>query len=155
MTGPQQNTLDQQAATMYCPQCGQAMRIAPEHQQTTVACPHCDHAIVPWHTLNAAGGQAAKPTPPTAPPYGGPQVGPPRDPNVVYSWRNRWIAGVLGIVLGSLGVHRFYLGFPGIGILQIILTVITFGIAGIWGFIEGILCLVGAMRDAEGRPLSD
>jgi TM2 domain-containing membrane protein YozV len=72
-----------------------------------------------------------------------------------YSWRNRWVAGALGILLGGLGVHRFYLGFTGVGIIMVILCVCTAGIvSGVWGFIEGILCFCGAMRDVDGRPLS-
>jgi len=72
-----------------------------------------------------------------------------------YSWRNRWIAGALGVLLGTFGVHRFYLGFTGIGILQIVLILPTAGLSGIWGFIEGILCFCGAMRDVDGLPLRD
>ena len=71
------------------------------------------------------------------------------------STRNKWIAGVLGVMLGYLGVHRFYLGFVGIGVLQIVLTCCTFGIAGIWGMIEGFLCFFGVMRDVDGLPLQD
>ena len=71
-----------------------------------------------------------------------------------FSGRSRIVAGVLGIVLGGIGVHRFYLGSVGIGILQIILTIITFGIAGLWGFIEGIIILAGGnWRDSSGKPL--
>ena len=72
-----------------------------------------------------------------------------------YSWRNRWIAGALGVLLGTFGVHRFYLGYTGIGILQAVLALPTFGVSGIWGFIEGILCFCGAMRDVNGLPLRD
>jgi TM2 domain-containing membrane protein YozV len=72
-----------------------------------------------------------------------------------YSPRRKLVAGLLGIFLGSLGVHRFYLGFVGLGIVQIIVTLMTGGIGGIWGFIEGILCLTGNLHDVEGRPLRD
>lgn len=70
--------------------------------------------------------------------------------------KSRIVAGVLGLFLGWCGVHRFYLGFTGVGIAQIIVTVCTLGVGGIWGFVEGILYLVGALTvDAEGRPLRD
>lgn len=70
--------------------------------------------------------------------------------------KSKVVAGVLGIVLGEWGVHRFYLGYVGIGIAQIIVTIFTMGIGGIWGFIEGILILTGSMnKDAKGRPLKD
>lgn len=65
-------------------------------------------------------------------------------------------AGLLGIFLGGLGIHRFYLGYVGIGIAQIIVTLITFGIGGIWGFIEGIMILTDVIdKDAKGMPLRE
>lgn len=70
--------------------------------------------------------------------------------------KSKLAAGLLGIFVGEFGIHRFYLGFTGIGIVQIIVTIITFGIGGIWGFIEGILILAGSMdKDAKGRPLKE
>jgi TM2 domain-containing membrane protein YozV len=63
------------------------------------------------------------------------------------------VAGLLGIFLGGLGIHRFYLGFVGIGIVQIIVTLCSCGYGHIWGLIEGIICLCGGMRDADGREL--
>ena len=72
------------------------------------------------------------------------------------SWRNRCVAGILGVLLGSLGLHRFYLGYTRIGVLQICLTFCTMGYAGIWGFIEGVLILVGMrIRDVGGLPLRE
>jgi TM2 domain-containing membrane protein YozV len=71
--------------------------------------------------------------------------------------KSRLVAGLLGILLGGLGVHRFYLGYIGIGIAQIIVTICTFGVGHFWGLIEGILILTGSTitTDAEGRPLKD
>ncbi len=70
--------------------------------------------------------------------------------------KSRIAAGLLGIFLGSFGIHRFYLGFHGVGVLQLILTFVTFGVAGIWGFIEGIVILAGGFpADANGVPLRD
>jgi len=70
--------------------------------------------------------------------------------------KSRIAAGILGIVLGGLGVHRFYLGYVGIGIAQIAVTLVTCGIGALWGFIEGILILTGSIdKDAKGQPLRD
>ncbi len=69
--------------------------------------------------------------------------------------KNKLVAGLLGIFLGGLGVHRFYMGYIGIGVLQLILCICTFGMSSIWGFIEGIICLCGGMRDADGYELCD
>jgi TM2 domain-containing membrane protein YozV len=75
-----------------------------------------------------------------------------------YEQKSKIVAGILGILLGSLGIHRFYLGYTKIGIIQIVVTFVTIGFGGIWGFIEGIMILVGAdpfKRDANGVPLKD
>jgi TM2 domain-containing membrane protein YozV len=70
--------------------------------------------------------------------------------------KSKLVAGLLGILVGGLGVHRFYLGYIGIGIAQIAVTLVTCGLGGIWGLIEGILILVGNMNtDAQGRPLKE
>ncbi|GHC43096.1 NINE protein [Ulvibacter litoralis] len=51
------------------------------------------------------------------------------------------IAGILAIVIGSLGIHKFILGYTKEGIIQIIITVVTCGLGGIIGLIEGIIYL--------------
>lgn len=71
------------------------------------------------------------------------------------SHRSKVLAGVLGLLLGTFGVHRFYLGYTGIGMLQLILGICSCGISGIWGFIEGIIILTGGMQDVDGRDLRD
>ena len=69
--------------------------------------------------------------------------------------KSRLAAGLLGIFLGGLGVHNFYLGYVGKAIAQILLS-FCLGIGAIWGFIEGILILTGNIdKDANGVPLAD
>lgn len=74
--------------------------------------------------------------------------------------KSKIAAGLLGIFLGSLGVHNFYLGFTGKAIAQLLISLLSCGllswVSAIWGLIEGILYLTGSMdRDAEGNPLKD
>jgi TM2 domain-containing membrane protein YozV/ribosomal protein S27E len=71
--------------------------------------------------------------------------------------KSKIVAGLLGVFLGGWGVHRFYLGYIGIGIAQIVVTLVTCGIGSVWGLIEGILILTGSSitTDANGRPLRD
>lgn len=57
-------------------------------------------------------------------------------------------AGVLAILLGYLGVHKFYLGYTVAGIIQLCLTFLC-GIGGIIGVIEGILYLVKSDDEFE------
>ncbi|MBA2872776.1 TM2 domain-containing membrane protein YozV [Anoxybacillus calidus] len=54
--------------------------------------------------------------------------------------KNKVVAGVLAILLGGLGIHKFYLGKLGQGILYFIFA--WTGIPSIIGLIEGILYLV-------------
>lgn len=79
------------------------------------------------------------------------------DPRVVapgYVSKSKTTAGLLGIFLGGLGIHRFYLGFTNIGIAQIIVTAVTFGFGALWGLVEGILILTGRIdKDAAGNSL--
>jgi TM2 domain-containing membrane protein YozV len=65
-----------------------------------------------------------------------------------------------GILLGSLGVHNFYLGYIGKGVAQLLITVLSCGwlwiVSWIWGLIEGIMILSGSTKtDANGVPLRD
>jgi ribosomal protein L40E len=56
---------------------------------------------------------------------------------------------VLSIVLGSLGVDRFYLGYVGLGLLKLF----TLGGCGIWSLIDIILIATGNLKDAQGYEL--
>lgn len=49
------------------------------------------------------------------------------------------VAGILGILLGAFGVHKFYLGYTKEGIIQIILSFLCLG--GVIGLVEGIIYL--------------
>lgn len=55
------------------------------------------------------------------------------------------IAGILGILLGALGIHKFVLGYTKQGLIMLLLTILTLGLAGFIigtiGLVEGILYL--------------
>jgi TM2 domain-containing membrane protein YozV len=57
------------------------------------------------------------------------------------------LCGILGILLGSLGIHKFILGYTKEGVIQIVVSVLTCGIGGIIGFIEGIIYLTKSDED--------
>ncbi|MDD4915613.1 MAG: TM2 domain-containing protein [Methylococcales bacterium] len=68
--------------------------------------------------------------------------------------KSRIVAGLLGIAFGAIGLHRFYLGFYGLGLAQIAVTFLTGGYGVVWGFVEGALILLGHIyKDAKGRHL--
>lgn len=55
-------------------------------------------------------------------------------------------AGILAILLGTLGIHKFYLGYSKEGIIQLILGLLC-GIGGLIGLIEGIIYLTKSDED--------
>lgn len=60
-------------------------------------------------------------------------------------------AGICGILLGSLGVHKFILGYTNAGLIMLLSTVLTCGIAGVVfgviGLVEGIIYLTKSDDD--------
>ena len=80
--------------------------------------------------------------------------------------KSKLAAGLLGIFLGQFGVHNFYLGYTQKAIIQLVLTIVGYVLCcifvgiffvvatAIWGFVEGILILVGKINtDGNGIPL--
>ncbi|MFB9109554.1 TM2 domain-containing protein [Flavobacterium gyeonganense] len=57
------------------------------------------------------------------------------------------LAGVLGIVLGGFGVHKFVLGYTQEGIIQLVVTLVTCGMGSLIGFVEGIIYLTKTDED--------
>lgn len=148
---------------LYCPQCGKSMVVAPRHTRATIGCPHCRHpfrpaAITPLGSPNHLTSRSA----------GSPSPIHPPSPSAWHGEaKSRVVAGLLGVFLGAFGLHRFYLGYNGVGAIQLTLTLAGLLLAApwcgpficctpfvaVWGFTEGIFCLLGWMGDADGRPL--
>lgn len=77
--------------------------------------------------------------------------------------KSKMAAGILGILLGGLGIHNFYLGHTGKALAQLLITVLSFGflavVSSIWGLIEGVLIMTSSPGtkwsfDAQGNPLT-
>lgn len=106
-----------------CKYCGEKLAVAPPPQAPQYAPP-----------------QNQQYAPPQAPP----QYMPPQAPygmpiNTPYNKKSKTTAGILAILLGGLGIHKFYLGRVGLGILYILFCW-TY-VSAIIGLIEGIIYL--------------
>lgn len=76
--------------------------------------------------------------------------------------KSKLVAGLLGIFLGGLGIHNFYLGNTSKAVAQLLIGILgsclVVGplVSGVWGLIEGIMILTGKIdKDAKGNPLKD
>jgi TM2 domain-containing membrane protein YozV len=65
------------------------------------------------------------------------------------SEKKRLVALLLCFFLGTIGIHRFYVGKVGTGVLMIL----TAGGMGIWTLIDFIMIIVGSFKDKEGALL--
>ncbi len=128
------NQMDPQAVV--CVKCG-----VPAGQGNNY-CPHCGAQTAPDAAVCTQCGVAfAQPVP-------------------VGEQKSKMAAGLLGIFLGALGIHNFYLGYTGKAVAQLLISVLSCGFLAvaseIWGLVEGIQILTGSIKtDAKGIPLKD
>lgn len=83
----------------------------------------------------------------------------------VISDKSKGVAAVLCFFLGALGIHRFYVGKVGTGVLMLLLTAIggattafivgwfILGFEGLWEIIDFIRILFGKMKDGQGKRI--
>ena len=78
------------------------------------------------------------------------------NPHALTDWKTlgadkKLVAGILAILVGSLGVHKFILGYTTEGVIMLLVTVLTCGIAGVVmsvvGIVEGIMYLTKSDED--------
>lgn len=56
---------------------------------------------------------------------------------------------LLCVLLGVFGVHRFYVGKVGTGIIQLL----TLGGLGIWALVDLIMIATQTFKDSDGLPI--
>ena len=66
--------------------------------------------------------------------------------DITASGKSQIVALILAILVGALGIHRFYLGYTGIGIIQLL----TAGGCGIWALIDIIRIATGDLKPKDG-----
>ena len=126
----------------FCKECGAPLETAPQqasYEQNSP--PPGPQSAPPPYAYQ--GSQWNSPPPP----YDAPLNGPPYVE--VISASSRWVALLLCIFLGGLGVHRFYVGKIGSGIVYLL----TGGVFGIGWLVDLIMIACGSFTDASGAPL--
>lgn len=140
---------------MYCKNCGNTMddkavicvKCGCAKDTGTSYCPNCGQPTLPGAAVCTSCGVSL--AVPVAPVASGDQ-------------KSKLVAGLLGIFLGSLGIHNFYLGYTKKAVWQLVICLVgsclVVGpmVASIWGLVEGIMILCGKIAvDGKGLPLKD
>ena len=144
---------------MYCTNCGK------EINEMTAFCVNCGASTSNKKTcLNCgaelADGVAFCQSCGTATTVGAPEVKPQQ------GRKSKLAVGLLAILLGTYGLHHFYLGNSNKGLMQLLISLagglVTCGISTmvvyVWAFVEGIFFLMGKegyTTDANGVPLGE
>ncbi|MCK9493110.1 MAG: zinc ribbon domain-containing protein [Acholeplasmataceae bacterium] len=97
----------------FCAQCGTAKSEASFGESIEKTCQMCGKPLNPNSAFCSNCGSAARPV----------QVRPLE--TAEYSSKNRLVAGLLGLFLGGLGIHNFYLGHTKKGITKIVLFALS------------------------------
>jgi len=74
-------------------------------------------------------------------------------PNSSETNSKKIVVGILGIILGALGIHKFILGYNTEGIIMLLVSLLTCGFAspivGVIGLVEGIIYLTKTDEEFE------
>jgi TM2 domain-containing membrane protein YozV len=137
--------------SMYCTNCGKQI------DERAVICVHCGLSVGTSNQFCRACGAQVQPGA-----YVCTQCGVPITRMPTAASKSKMAAGLLGIFLGTFGIHNFYLGYTNKAIAQVLLgtvgSCLVVGpiISGIWGLVEGIQILTGSIdKDAQGVPLKE
>lgn len=160
------------AITVLCPGCSTRLTVDDERAGETVDCPRCDLTMsipYPGKPVPPSSSGSSLPPPPTkfchecgatirkkaeiCPECGVRQPGLPRrrDPALRHASSQKLAAGLCGIFLGCFGIHKFILGMNKQGLLLLLVTVLSCGLAYFVthaiGLIEGIIYLTKSDED--------
>jgi len=123
-------------STNNCPSCGASIAL------NTTECKYCGESItVPQQQQQQY--QAPQYIPPQAP------VPPAYNAHVPTSNKSKVAAGILAILLGGFGIHKFYLGRVGWGIVYLLFCW-TY-IPSLVGLIEGIIYLTSSDQSFQAK----
>ena len=69
--------------------------------------------------------------------------------------KNKILAAILALFLGTLGVHRFYVGKIGSGAVMLLVSITFFGliVTVVWALVDFVMILLGKFHDKQGNAL--
>ncbi|HNQ77570.1 MAG TPA: TM2 domain-containing protein [Acidobacteriota bacterium] len=126
-------------------------------------CPNCGAGIKPGTTRCMKCGTtfAQQVSPESPPPYQAQQPYPPQRSQEQFQYqqaqtppKSKMAFILLGIFLGTLGIHNFYAGYTGKGVVQLLISVCTCGYGAIISWIWAIVEVCTVTVDSQGRPFS-
>ena len=120
-----------------CPYCSTKLEIRDDYNGSEIVCQNCG-----WR------GTVPRPVTSGARPGGAPA----QNPAVVPSDKSLTAYILLGIFLGSLGIHDFYAGYTTNGIIKLLITFLTCSFGGVISAIWAIVDVCTVRKDANGRP---
>ena len=147
---PQAHAAPAPAARRPCPLCGASVAAAavkcPNCRGTigTVQCPACaesmpaDAAVCPFCNTPCRAGAGPAPAVALAPGQSAPA--------------NKVLCLLIAFLF-PMGIHRFIMGYTGIGVAQLVLSFCGIGI--IWSWIDGIMIATGSLKMPAGRDLAE
>lgn len=125
----------------YCPGCPAVYSVEPAHAWQQGTCPSCkSDFIIPGDEPTPT------PTPPKSTRKEFVRENDPKKPAGKLESK-RIVAGVLALLFGAFGVHKFVLGYTRAGLIHLVLTFATCGFMKIVAIVEGIIYLTKS--DAE------
>ncbi len=132
----------------FCNYCGEPVYVEDNSNSTEQSSSQAGNQNYNNQNQNQYNGQYGNPY---QPPYQQQQQYPPNA-------KSAYLAGLLAILVGTLGIHNFYLGNTGKAVAQLLISILTCGIGAIaveiWALIEGIMLFTGSINvDANGVPL--
>lgn len=125
---------------MICNVCGAQL------EDGATFCSHCGNPVTPQNNQAQNAGAYQQPVYNQAPPqqqgYANYQQPPMQG---VKGSKDKVVAGLLAIFLGTLGIHKFYLGYTKAAVIMLLVSLLTFGVGAtvmaIIALIEGIMYL--------------
>ena len=115
-------------------------------------CPSCGAAV-----YSENGARTLPTSDKAASPTNGMATGETRRPDYsdcLLSQKNKWVYILLGLFLGEFGIHNFYAGYLGRGVVKLLVTILSFGLLFWLSWLWAIVEIATVRIDSRGVPFT-